>query len=114
MARRISEQGGEQRTPLKGCVRVRSPYTAEQCSRMFVVRRKCSSRPNREEWRSYSFLNTIAYIIHRSPPLSGSRTISVLKQRENYMPSRTECGSHAMAGGAKGRRTKRRPHVRLR
>jgi hypothetical protein len=26
------ERGGEQRTPLKGCVRVRSPYTREQCS----------------------------------------------------------------------------------
>ena len=24
------------RTPLKGCVRVRSPYTREQCSQMFV------------------------------------------------------------------------------
>jgi hypothetical protein len=37
-----SEHGGEQRTPLKGCVRVRSPYTAEQCSPMFAVRPKCS------------------------------------------------------------------------
>src|ERR1700756_2841150 len=29
---------GEQRTPLKGCVRVRSRNTAEQCSPMFAVR----------------------------------------------------------------------------
>jgi hypothetical protein len=42
MAHLISEQGGEQRTPLKGCVRVRSPYTPEQYSPMFVVRSKCS------------------------------------------------------------------------
>jgi hypothetical protein len=51
MAHLISEQGGEQRTPLKGCVRVRSPYTPEQCSPMFAVRSKCSpagaSKPTR-------------------------------------------------------------------
>jgi hypothetical protein len=34
----VGEHGGEQRTPLKGCVRVRSPNTAEQCSPMFAVR----------------------------------------------------------------------------
>jgi hypothetical protein len=32
----LGKHGGEQRTPLKGCVRVRSPYTAEQCSPVFV------------------------------------------------------------------------------
>jgi hypothetical protein len=30
------EQGGEQRTTLKGFVRVRSPNTREQCSSLFV------------------------------------------------------------------------------
>jgi hypothetical protein len=42
VASRMSEHGGEQRTPLKGSVRVRSPNTAEQCSQMFVFAKKCS------------------------------------------------------------------------
>jgi hypothetical protein len=48
MASRVSEHGGEQRTPLKGCVRVRSPNTAEQYSPMFAVRQKCSLNKQRK------------------------------------------------------------------